>query len=375
MSGLFYKKEYIANDLGSLILKNPEPVLSYVEDTVKALLATKDDHVAQRTLKCKLFNDFKAIYEFDCENSVWPSPMGYFETDEEKREFLRLKQLFEDFSLYLGCTFTSYQEALIKQKKPMLLDMTPFVVDYNDLYKLAIQEYIRVILHIKHPIQILIPGQEKMQAVKDSAWATTYKTVTYRGEEFTISVPAEGIVPKRSEHAYATSYILPSLIEHALIMYLENTVIDMWLLGVPDKALTTEESALYNHFKSMKKEGHGYFTGDRRKTKEAIWNMGVKYGVLPMDMSMKAFLCGKTSGASNTLGDVLQSPYANKRIRPEYMIIMKYLFGKKYLNFRNCIAHGVSTTYDYLAIGFASVMIQILYDIATNDVILGYEFK
>lgn len=66
---------------------------------------------------------------------------------------------------------------------------------------------------------------------------------------------------------------------------------------------------------------------------------------------------------------------ANMRIRPEYMIIMKYLFGKKYLNFRNCIAHGVSTTYDYLALGFASVMIQILYDIATNDVILGYEFK
>lgn len=58
MSELFYKKEYIANDLGSLILKNPEPALSYIEDTVKSLLATKDDHVAQRTIKCKLFKRY-----------------------------------------------------------------------------------------------------------------------------------------------------------------------------------------------------------------------------------------------------------------------------------------------------------------------------
>ena len=84
MAELLYKKEYVVNDLGSVILKNPEPALCYIEEVVKKLLETKNDHVAQLTVKCKLFNDFKAIYEYDSENSVWPEPFGYFETDKQQ---------------------------------------------------------------------------------------------------------------------------------------------------------------------------------------------------------------------------------------------------------------------------------------------------
>lgn len=46
MAELFYKKEYIANDLGSIFLKNPEPALCYIEEMVKALLETKNDGVS-----------------------------------------------------------------------------------------------------------------------------------------------------------------------------------------------------------------------------------------------------------------------------------------------------------------------------------------
>ena len=374
MAELLYKKEYVVNDLGSVILKNPEPALCYIEEVVKKLLETKNDHVSQLTVKCKLFNDFKAIYEYDSENSVWPEPFGYFETDKEKSELQRLKQLFEDFSLYLGCAFTSYQEQLLIQKTPILLDSKPFVIDFNELYITALQEYISAIMHIPHSVQIRKPGEKETRERKDKASSTIYKTVTYRGEELTIPVPAEGIVPKRSEHACATTYILPSLIEHFLLLYLENTVIDQWLTGMKDKTLMAEENVLYNHFRIMKNDGHGYCIGDRRKTMEALWNSGVNHAIFPTDNSMKAILCGKENGNPNTLGDILQSKYARKKIRPEYLMIMEYLFGRKNLNIRNCIAHGVSATYDYLAIGFASVMLQLLYDIATNDVVLGYEF-
>ena len=51
------------------------------------------------------------------------------------------------------------------------------------------------------------------------------------------------------------------------------------------------------------------------------------------------------------------------------------MFDKKMLNLRNNIAHGISTTYDYLSLAFVGMMIQIVWDIGSNDVILGYEFK
>lgn len=39
------------------------------------------------------------------------------------------------------------------------------------------------------------------------------------------------------------------------------------------------------------------------------------------------------------------------------------------------IAHGISTNYDYLSLAFVGIMVQMIWDISTNDVILGYEFK
>ena len=50
-------------------------------------------------------------------------------------------------------------------------------------------------------------------------------------------------------------------------------------------------------------------------------------------------------------------------------------YSKKLLNLRNSIAHGISTNYDYLSLAFVGIMVQMIWDISTNDVILGYEFE
>lgn len=49
------------------------------------------------------------------------------------------------------------------------------------------------------------------------------------------------------------------------------------------------------------------------------------------------------------------------------------MIDKKMLNLRNSIAHGISTTYDYLSLAFVGVMVRIIWDIGANDVILGYD--
>ena len=139
------------------------------------------------------------------------------------------------------------------------------------------------------------------------------------------------------------------------------------------KVLDSNEVNLYQKFLDMKKDGHGILN-DKKTTMERIWNMGVKYGAFSNDRSMKEILCGKGKDF-NTLGSILKSAYARSRIRVEYLQILDFMFDKKKLNLRNSIAHGISTTYDYLSIGFVGVMVQIIWDIGTNDVILGYEFR
>lgn len=237
---------------------------------------------------------------------------------------------------------------------------SPFVIDYNELFDTAIAEYIRVLRHVDHPVQIR----------RRDEISPEYSTVEYRGEKTKFAT--ERI--QRQAHACTATFILPALIEHSLLLYLENTVIVQWLAAMAGKQLDAEEAALYHQYLDMKKIGHGIVTGDRKMTMEKIWNMGIKYGAFKDERSMKEILCGR-DGSFNTLGAILKSAYGRSRIRAEYLQILDYMFDKKMLNLRNSIAHGISTTYDYLSLAFVGVMVQIIWDIYTNDVILGYEFK
>lgn len=357
---MFYKKEFAMTPHGSALLQNPAPAIAYVEEMIDALLKTRDDHKAQRDLKCQIFSDFKAIYEYDLDNAIFPEPFGTFSSEETKDQFIKLKLLYEDFQLYLGDIFVNYHCQLAKMNQIPTIDTSPFVIDYNELFNTALAEYIRVLLRIPHPVQI---------RRKDEI-APEYSTVDYRGME--ISLPTGRV--QRQVHACAATFILPSMIEHNLLLYLENTVIAQWLEGMTGKNLTHDEAALYQRFLDMKKTGHGILDGDKKMTMERIWEMGVKYGAFSDDRSMKEILCGR-DGSFNTLGAILKSSYARSRIRAEYLQILDYLFDKKMLNLRNSIAHGISTTYDYLSLAFVGVMTQMIWDIGTNDVILGYEFR
>ena len=139
---------------GGAILKNPEPAIAYVKEKIDKLLKTKDDHTAQRDVKCQIFSDFKTIYEYDLNNAVFPEPFGTFASQEAKEQLIKQKLLYEDFQLYLGDIFVNYHCELAKARQMPTVDASPFVIDYNELVDIALAEYVRVLLRIPHPVQI-----------------------------------------------------------------------------------------------------------------------------------------------------------------------------------------------------------------------------
>ena len=351
---MLYKKEFVMTPCGGVLLKNPHPAATYVDEKITQLLTTKDDHIAQREVKCRIFSDFKEIYDYDVKNAIFPEPFGTFISEEAKQNFIELKLLYEDFQLYLGDIFVNYHYKLAESSRIPMIDASTLVIEYNELFDTALAEYIRVLRGIPHPISLWAKD------VKESE----FSTVEYRGEEITIPT---GRV-KRGVHACAATFILPSFFEHFLLTYLENTVKVQWLLDMKGKKLDPEEAALYNNCLDAT-----IMTEDKKITMECIWNMGVKYGIFSEDRSMKEMLCGRNK-SFNTLGAILKSDYARSRIRPEYLQILDYMFDKKKLNLRNSIAHGLSTTYDYLSLAFVGVIVQMVWDIGSNDVVLGYEY-
>lgn len=151
---MLYKKQFEMNSRGGIFLRNPQSVAAYVDENIVLLLKTKDDHIAQRDVKCKIFSDFKEIYDYDIDNAFFPEPFGTFASEEAKQEFIKLKLLYVDLQLYLGDIFVSYHHELTKNNYIPMIDASTLVIDYNELLDTALVEYIRVLRGIPYPVQV-----------------------------------------------------------------------------------------------------------------------------------------------------------------------------------------------------------------------------
>ena len=372
---ILYKKEYAMTASGNVVLKNPEPAIAYIQKQVEALVAAEGDVESQRDVKLTILSDFTAIYDYDLMNAKRPEPFGSFESADQKSKFIEKKQLIEDFSLYLGSIFANYQEWLIRNNKVKLADFQPFIVNYNELYRIALAEYARVILEIPHPIQVMNKQQQASVVMNHAVKEVARSTEVMEGEGFVSFAHTDKALPLRREHACATTYILPSLIEFSLNTALENYVIYEWLDGVKKLSGATsfdpDEQKLINVFIGATGKGADLIDGDKNTSLQKIWNMGVKYGIFSdQDKDKKEALCG-VGGRDLTIGKMLHSGFVKTKIRDEYFKVLDYLFGTEHMDIRNCIAHGKSVTYDYLDVGIASVMLQILQDIGSRDVFVG----
>jgi hypothetical protein len=354
---------------GRVVLKNAAPAVSYIEKKVNLLLNAKS-HEEEKNHKLGILREFTEIYNYDCETAIRPEPFGTFADDAEKQQFIKLKQLIEDFGLYLGEIFYHYHKVMAQRNyRVPILKSSRLIIDYDELYLRAVNEYFGTLIGIKYPLRI----GETTNHINSISKEKQY--VEYRGQM--IEIPPKQNAPDIEApglHAVGTTFILPVLIEHFLLMYLQNRMLKgamTELKGKVDKGeveLNAEEQLDYSMFTSAIKVGSAVFDGTKEQSMFRVYQMFVKAGVLENNQDNQQILVGKTKRGISTLGTVLHSDYATREIRAEYYELLSILFGTKRLNIRNCIMHGNSVTYDYLAIGIAAVMLQLLWDIASEDV-------
>ena len=152
-------------------------------------------------------------------------------------------------------------------------------------------------------------------------------------------------------------------------MYLQDRLLFTGLDAISKKLyqgdfLSSEEKLIYNNFVQARGAGTAIFSGSKELVMEQVYQMMVGHGIVESNKDLYKVITGK----GMTLGSVLHSEYYKKNIRSEYYKILEYLFDTKQMNIRNCIMHGNSVTYDYLAIGITSVMLQLLWDIGRYDI-------
>lgn len=363
-----YNKEYRMGETGNVILINAAPALSYIENKVNLLVNAKTRE-EERNCKIVILREFTEIYHYDCETAIRPEPFGSFVDEAEKQRFIRLKQLVEDFGLYLGGIFYHYHQMMVQQHRCIpILTCPRLVINYDELYLRAVNEYFGTLLGVEYPLRIGRPSGSAESVPVENRYVE-YKGRVMPQNEITVEAPIK--------HAVGTTFILPALIEHFLLMYLQNRILKKGLAELKGKidtgvvVLEAEEQQLYSMFITAIKVGSAVFNGTKEQTMSRIYQMFVRCGILKDNQDNEQILVGRTRKGAATLGTVFHSDYAKTELRPEYYELISYLFDTKKLNIRNCIMHGNSVTYDYLAIGIAAIMMQLLWDIACEDVFVS----
>ena len=383
MKNKLYKKEYVINTKGNLLLINPQPALEYNETMVESLLNAENAE-EECNIKIKILRDFKEIYEFDLKNSDLPEPFGRFSSKREKDKFKEKKLLIKDFSLYNENIFSNYHEKLYAKNKHLLVIRCPkMIIDYNELYDRALCDYVSTLIGMTYPFKLNDQGEvvyvenasHKHEKIIEPQYV--YKKCEYRGKEWYEKGQVTGIlIPTKSEHAITASYILPTLIEHFLVMYLRNRMLFKGISDLEKKMnnkeieISEEEHVLIEKFKSSNKDGV-VFNSSERNVMNKAYKLFTRTGVLRSNKDNKKIFTGYNDNKRLTLGEVFYSDYAKTQIAPEYMDLLSYMFRGKHMNVRNNIMHGNNDTADYFAIGLVSVMMQILWDIARGDLFIS----
>ena len=308
----------------STYLDNPDPLIEYTEELLKRLVhAQSMDELHEA--KISILKDFCEIYNYDIINAEFPEPVGYFGDKKEKKKFIEKKVLLQDMVLYLGSVYKKYHTLIYEEKGRLPeIQLKSLAIDYNEIYQKAEEDYISAIID-------------------------------------------------RKSHAITASFVLPSLIERGLAMNLQNRMLYKSICRLLDKnnlkrALDDDEEKYLEGFRN-----NTY--GVRLNAKEEhvmgkMYALFVREEVLAESLENRMVLTGvgyvKRGRITRTLGTLLKTDFAKKEILPEYMEIMRDIFGK--LNIRNCIMHGLGENFDYLNIGFVAIMFQLLWDVVMCEI-------
>ena len=376
MEEYLYQKEYVMLNNMQLHLSNPEPMLKYIDEKVEKLIKAKSKN-EEINIKLEILDEFYKILKYDAKNTICPEPLGHFETKEEKDELIKKKIKINDLVYYLGNICINYHKKLIvkeyRERVPIITNEA--TIKFNEIYIRALNEYFETLKGNEYKGIFENPPkkQQNLQIIR---------MIEYRGVVFPMAEPLTNnkIECIRDEHAYGTAFILPTLIERFLIIQLDSKILKNLMKELKDKIekenikLTDEEKQYYN---IITEKGDKTIFASEKFISSNIYNMFIIFGIIYEEVEDIKLLIlheyinkkdGKKIKNKLTLGSVIFSPYANSLIKKQYTKLFNLIFDPNELNMRNNIAHINNESSDYLCLGDTAVLMQLLWDIITEDI-------
>lgn len=376
MEEYLYQKEYVMLNNMQLHLSNPEPMLKYIDEKVEKLIKAKSKNEEINT-KLEILDEFYKILKYDSKNTICPEPLGHFETKEEKDELIKKKIKINDLVYYLGNICINYHKKLISKeyrgRVPIITNEA--TIKFNEIYIRALNEYFETLKGNEYKGIFENPPkkQQNLQIIR---------MIEYRGVVFPMEEPLTNnkIECIRDEHAYGTAFILPTLIERFLIIQLDSKILKNLMKELKDKIekenikLTDEEKQYYN---IITEKGDKTIFASEKFIRANIYKMFIKYRIInEEDEDIKLLILHEYINKKDnkkiknklTLGSVIVSPYANSLIKKQYTKLFNLIFDPNELNMRNNIAHINNESSDYLCLGDTAVLMQLLWDIITEDI-------
>lgn len=371
-----YQKEYVMLNNMQLHLSNPEPMLKYIDEKVEKLIKAKSKN-EEINIKLEILDEFYKILKYDSKNTICPEPLGHFETKEEKDELIKKKIKINDLVYYLGNICINYHKKLIvkeyRERVPIITNEA--TIKFNEIYIRALNEYFETLKGNEYKGIFENPPkkQQNLQIIR---------MIEYRGVVFPMAEPLTNnkIECIRDEHAYGTAFILPTLIERFLIIQLDSKILKNLMKELKDKIekenikLTDEEKQYYN---IITEKGDKTIFASEKFIRANIYKMFIKYRIInEEDEDIKLLILHEYINKKDnkkiknklTLGSVIVSPYANSLIKKQYTKLLNLIFDPNELNMRNNIAHINNESSDYLCLGDTAVLMQLLWDIITEDI-------
>lgn len=376
MEEYLYQKEYVMLNNMQLHLSNPEPMLKYIDEKVEKLIKVKSKN-EEINIKLEILDEFYKILKYDAKNTICPEPLGHFETKEEKDELIKKKIKINDLVYYLGNICINYHKKLISKeyrgRVPIITNEA--TIKFNEIYIRALNEYFETLKGNEYKGIFENPPkkQQNLQIIR---------MIEYRGTVFPMAEPLTNnkIECIRDEHAYGTAFILPTLIERFLIIQLDSKILKNLMKELKDKIekenikLTDEEKQYYN---IITEKGDKTIFASEKFIRANIYKMFIKYRIInEEDEDIKLLILHEYINKKDnkkiknklTLGSVIVSPYANSLIKKQYTKLFNLIFDPNELNMRNNIAHINNESSDYLCLGDTAVLMQLLWDIITEDI-------
>lgn len=376
MEEYLYQKEYVMLNNMQLHLSNPEPMLKYIDEKVEKLIKAKSKN-EEINIKLEILDEFYKILKYDAKNTICPEPLGHFETKEEKDELIKKKIKINDLVYYLGNICINYHKKLIAKeyrgRVPIITNEA--TIKFNEIYIRALNEYFETLKGNEYKGIFENPPkkQQNLQIIR---------MIEYSGVVFPMAEPLTNnkIECIRDEHAYGTAFILPTLIERFLIIQLDSKILKNLMKELKDKIekenikLTDEEKQYYN---IITEKGDKTIFASEKFIRANIYKMFIKYRIInEEDEDIKLLILHEYINKKDnkkiknklTLGSVIVSPYANSLIKKQYTKLFNLIFDPNELNMRNNIAHINNESSDYLCLGDTAVLMQLLWDIITEDI-------